>query len=261
LGFKRTSIAADLASGLAVALIPLLSLTLGLQYWELLLLVFIGNLLDAPGNTARDALTPELAEQAGLTLEQARAAPQARERRPRMVGAPLAGLLIAVAGAQNVLWFDALTFLISAALVALAVPAPARTAEPESGRSYLGDLKAGLDFIRADSIILAVTLLIVLPNFLAAPTLGALYPVYVTQFFGNALYLGLLISAGGAGSLIGALVYAAWGYRLPRRALFFGCFFFVTIRWWVMALVPPFWLILVISVVAGLASGPINPIL
>ena len=91
LGFKRTSIAADVASGVAVAIIPLLYVTVGLQYWELLVLVFVGNLLDAPGNTARDALIPELAEQAGMSLEQAGAAIQAAERGARMVGAPLAG--------------------------------------------------------------------------------------------------------------------------------------------------------------------------
>src|SRR5437899_1752307 len=42
LGFKRTSILADIASGLAVALIPLLYVTVGLQYWQLLVLVFVG---------------------------------------------------------------------------------------------------------------------------------------------------------------------------------------------------------------------------
>lgn len=109
LGFKRTSVVADLASGVAVALIPILYMTVGLQYWQLLVLVFVGNLLDAPGNTARDALTPDLAGLAGLSLEQAGAAIQAVERGARMVGAPLAGLFIALAGTNNVLWFDAIS--------------------------------------------------------------------------------------------------------------------------------------------------------
>jgi MFS family permease len=259
LGFKRTSIAADLASGIAVALIPLLYLTVGLQYWELLVLVFVGNLLDAPGNTARDALIPELAEQAGMSLEQAGAAIQAVERGARMVGAPLAGLLIATAGTQNVLWFDAASFAVSAILVALAVPALA--ARAGSVRPYLHELREGVDFILRDQLLVAVLLLIVITNFLDAPAFGVLYPVYIKQFFGNAVYLGLLISAGGAGALIGALIFAVVGHKLPRRALFFGCFLLTTSRIWVMALVPPFWLILVFSVFAGLFSGPINPIL
>jgi len=263
LGFKRTSIAADVASGLAVALIPLLYVTVGLQYWELLVLVFVGNLLDAPGNTARDALIPELAQAAGMSLEQAGAAIQAVERGARMVGAPLAGLLIAAAGTQNVLWFDAATFAVSAALVALAVPAlkPPAQAEADQPRSYLGDLRAGVAFILRDELLLAVTLLIVITNFLDAPGYGVLYPVYINQFFGSAVYLGLLISASGAGALIGAIAFALGGHRLPRRALFFTCFLLTTLRLWTMALVPPFWLILLVMLFAGIASGPINPIL
>lgn len=53
LGYKRASIIADITSGVAIALIPLLYFSIGLQFWQLLALVFIGNLLDAPGNTAR----------------------------------------------------------------------------------------------------------------------------------------------------------------------------------------------------------------
>lgn len=61
LGYKRMSIISDLASGLTVAMIPLLYLSIGLQFWQLLLLVFLSALLDAPGNTARQALLPDLA--------------------------------------------------------------------------------------------------------------------------------------------------------------------------------------------------------
>src|SRR5215213_846482 len=41
LGHKRTSIISDLASGLTVALIPLLHLTIGLAFWQLLILMFL----------------------------------------------------------------------------------------------------------------------------------------------------------------------------------------------------------------------------
>src|SRR5687767_6331705 len=56
LGHKRTSVAGDLASGATVALIPLLHLTVGLAFWQLLALVFLGALLDTPGWTARRSL-------------------------------------------------------------------------------------------------------------------------------------------------------------------------------------------------------------
>ena len=65
LGFKRSSVIADIVSGIGIALVPLLYYTVGLAFWQLLALVFLGNLLAVPGLTARRALLPELAPQPG----------------------------------------------------------------------------------------------------------------------------------------------------------------------------------------------------
>ncbi len=62
IGYKGTSIIADIASGIAVVLIPILYSTIGLPFWALMVLVFLGALLDAPGGTARAALVPDLAD-------------------------------------------------------------------------------------------------------------------------------------------------------------------------------------------------------
>ena len=81
------------------------------------------RLLEAPGETARRALMPDLARMAGMPLERANAATQAIQRGSRLLGAPLAGLLITTAGAGTALWLDAVTFAVSAAIVLLFVPA------------------------------------------------------------------------------------------------------------------------------------------
>ncbi|HEX9386570.1 MAG TPA: hypothetical protein VF918_09650 [Anaerolineales bacterium] len=69
LGYKRTSIISDLASGVTTALVSILYFTIGLEFWQLMILVFLGAFLDTPGSTARAALLPELAEQAGMPIE------------------------------------------------------------------------------------------------------------------------------------------------------------------------------------------------
>src|SRR5688572_27121286 len=107
LGYKQTSILSDLASGMTTVLLPLLYLTIGLEFWQLMVLVFLGALLDAPGGTARHALLPELAEQAGMTIERVTSLAHVTERSARLMGAPLAGLLIGIVGTVNVLWLDA----------------------------------------------------------------------------------------------------------------------------------------------------------
>src|ERR671918_363259 len=65
LGFRTTSVVADIASAGAVAAIPLLHSTVGIELWQLMTLVFLGALLDAPGATARIAVFPDLVRLAG----------------------------------------------------------------------------------------------------------------------------------------------------------------------------------------------------
>src|SRR5258708_21032191 len=68
LGYKRTSIIADIASGVTSALIPILYYTIRLQFWQLMILVFFGALLDTPGSTGRRPLVPGLVEIAPKTM-------------------------------------------------------------------------------------------------------------------------------------------------------------------------------------------------
>ena len=103
LGYRRASIVADLASGTSVLLVPILHATVGLPLPALLALVFAGALLDAPGQTARDALLPDLIEQADMTLERGTSLFDGVSRGANMLGAPLAGVLIALVGPTNAL--------------------------------------------------------------------------------------------------------------------------------------------------------------
>ena len=262
LGYKRTSIISDFASGITTALVPILYFTIGLQFWQLMILVFLGALLDTPGNTARDALLPELAEQAGMSIERVTSLTHVIERSARMIGAPLAGLLIGIIGTANVLWLDAGSFFISAGIVWILIPRFSAHAgrRSESG-SYLSELKEGLRFIVQDSLILSIVIMVMLTNFLDAIFGGVLQPVYVKQVYGNALNLGLLISANGGGAVIGGLIYAAIGHRLPRHATFVGAFVLTGFRFWVYALYPSIWVLTVVTLLTSIGAGPLNPII
>src|SRR5215216_196701 len=164
LGYKRTSIIADIASGLTTALIPLLYFTIGLQFWQLMILVFLGALLDSPGSTARSALIPELAALAHMPIERATSLIHMIERGSRLVGAPLAGLLIALMGTENVLWLDAASFFISAVIIAVTIKIhkPVEHAEQEPSGGYFAELREGLRFIYNDKLMLAIVVMIML---------------------------------------------------------------------------------------------------
>ena len=137
LGFRTTSVVADLASAGAVAAIPLLYTTVGIELWQLIALVFLGALLDAPGATARAALLPDLVELAGARMERASGIRAAIQQSALLVGAPIGGVLIATVGATTALWLNAASFLVSAALVAGLVPRPDRAPEAEERGRFL----------------------------------------------------------------------------------------------------------------------------
>jgi MFS family permease len=261
LGYKRTSVISDLASGVTTALIPLLYLTAGLEFWQLLVLVFLGALLDTPGGTARAALLPELAEQAGMPIERATSLIHVIERGARMVGAPLAGLLIGVMGTANVLWLDAASFFVSAAIIGIVIVAPKLAETEEKTGKYFDELKDGLRFIAQDGLILSIVVMVMLTNFLDAIFGGVVQPVYVKEVFGSALNLGLLIAANGGGAVVGGLIFAAVGHRLPRHATFVAAFVLTGFRFWVYAIYPPLAVLIVTTFITSIGAGPLNPII
>jgi MFS family permease len=261
LGYKRTSIIADLASGVTTALIPLLHFTIGLEFWQLMVLVFLGALLDTPGSTARSALLPELAEQAGMPIERVTSLTHVVERGARFIGAPLAGLLIGVMGTANVLWLDAASFFVSAAITWIVIAAPKTVKQDTTSEGYFDELKAGLRFIAQDKLILAIVVMIMLTNFLDSVFSGVVRPVYVNEVFGSALNLGLLIAANGGGAVIGGLIFAAVGHRLPRHATFVAAFVLTGLQFWVYLLEPPISILVASVFIASIGAGPLNPIL
>ena len=260
LGFRRTSVMADIASGVTVAAIPLVHLTVGIELWQLLVLVFLGALFDAPGATARRSLLPDLVELSGTRLERATGINGAIQRGSLLVGAPVAGVLVAAIGATNVLWVNAATFALSALLVARLVPVLAPHPDaPEPGR-YLSDLLVGIRFVVRDPLIRMVVLMVLVTNFLDAP-FTVVFSVFALENFGSAFDLGLMVGVFGGAALVGSLAYGAVGHRLPRRQTFVFSFLLAALPYLALSLMPSLPVTLLLMAAWGLASGPLNPVL
>jgi MFS family permease len=268
-GYRTASVVSDIASGFSIAAIPVVFVLAGnrIEIWVLIAFVFLGALLDAPGTAARTSLLPDVAEISGTSLERVTGLSQAIRRGATMLGAPIGGALILLVGTHGVLLIDAVSFGVSAALVWLLIPAPRRpqlegeALAPTARGSYLADLKDGLRFIWADRLARAIIATIMLTNFLDAPIFAVILPVYVKEIYGSPAQLGILLGVFGAAALAGALLFGAIGARLPRRLTFGLAFVILGVPFWILALTPPFWLAVAGSVLAGIAAGPINPIL
>ena len=260
IGHRRTSVLADLASAVAVAAIPILHVTVGIAAWQLLLLVFVGALLDLPAGTARSSLIPEFAERAGVPLERANSLMSTIQQSGNLAGPLIAGTLIATVGTTAALWFDAATFVVAAGLVAAFVPRPERPAQIERV-SYVEQLRRGVHFVRDDRVVRLILLIITVTNFLVSPVFTVGLAIYANQVLGSAIALGVLSAALGAGALAGAATYAAIGHRLPRRGTFVGALTASGAPIAVLAVTEELLVGAAALAFVGFAAAPLNPLI
>jgi MFS family permease len=215
---RRVILASDLARGLAVGAIALLAFAGALQLWHLVALVALygaGTGFFAP---AFDAIVPDLLPAAELA--QANSLDQfVRPLAFRLAGPALGGVLVAALGAGSAFAFDAVSFLASAlALLAMR----ARPGAPAAGApaSLGSDLRGGFDYVRRH-VWLWGTFVAAAVAYLCfmGPTEVLLPYVVKNSLGGSAADLGLVLAAGGIGSVACAVAMGQGG--LPRREITF----------------------------------------
>jgi len=269
-GYKPASVIADIASGFFLALIPLFYVTVGLPFPLLLFLVFMGALLDAPGGSARISMVPELAAAAEMSLDRANAIDSVIQRATVMLGAPLAGILIATMGAINLLWLDAATFFFSAVAIWLVIPSglleneKTPEEEEEASPSLMEDFTEGLRFLRQDTLMVMVIITIMVMNAVDGAVYNVVLPVQMNNLYGDetgAAYMGWLLGALGFGAVVGSMVYSVVAERLPRRLIFLIGLCFAPVYLIFLRATPAYWLLLASFAVGGFVVSPLNPIL
>ncbi|MGI8646445.1 MAG: MFS transporter [Nocardioides sp.] len=264
-GARRVSIACDLGSVGVVGAIPLLHMAGLLSLPLFLVLVAGAGALRGPGDAAKAAMLPALVAHAGVPMERATGLHSTVERGAGMLGFAFAGGLVAVVGPTNALVVDALSFLVSAAVLAtttrkLASPPPAvEDAEPPS---YLLQLRQGWEFLRRDPVLVGLTAMIAVTNLLDLAWASGIVPVWARESGGGAALVGLSFAVFSGASMLGALVAAGWGERIPRFRTYLVAFLVTGLpRFVVMAVGAPLWVVFTVFVVGGFASGFLNPIL
>lgn len=268
IGYWRSSILADAINGVAVLAVPILALTVGLPYWGLLTLVFVGGLLDTPGQTSRRVMVPEISEGAGVRLERSVGFVDAATRLSSLLGAPLAGILVAAVGPFTAFFATASGFAISGVITWLFVSYPREPATgPVEGRASTGtgywqDLAVGFRAVVRDPLLRLIIGLVLITNLLDSARSSTLMPLYAQQRLGGAAALGFIVAVFGGGALLGSVAFGFVAHRVPRRVTFSVCFALAggpSLAVFALGAPPP-WL-LVGSAISGLAAGSLNPIL
>ncbi len=203
----------QVASALLAAILTALVVSDAVQLWHVYALALglgIANAFDMP---TRQAFVSEMVDRD--TLMNAVALNSALFNAGRIIGPALAGILLAAFGPAVCFGLNAASY--GAAIVALSLMR-LRPTVGAAGGSGLARLREGLAYVRATP---AVMLPMVLVGFVA--TFGMNFNVWLPllardELGTGAAGFGLLTSAMGAGSLLGALTLAVVG-RTPRRGL------------------------------------------
>ena len=109
---------------------------------------------------------------------------------------------------------------------------------------------------------MSLCLMIAVTNLLDLAWSAVLLPVWAHDSGAGVGALGLIFAVWGGASMLGSLVAAAYGTRLPRFTTYVVAFLITGLpRFVLFALGVPLWAILAMCVVGGCASGFLNPVL
>lgn len=193
------------------------------QLWQVFLTAFLAGVAQAFIQPARMSLIPTLVK--GGDIINATGLSGAANNSTRIIGPSIAGTMVGLVGSAAVYYVMAAVFiLVILATAMMRVPrTEARSAAPAVGEN----LREGFRYIRQDRIVLTLLLVTIIPMVFGMPYI-TLLPVFADNVFGiGASGLGLLTSAPGIGSVVGAgAVASAGNFRRKGLILIFGAFAF-----------------------------------
>jgi MFS transporter, DHA3 family, macrolide efflux protein len=211
-------------AGLALEMLVLtiLFMTRQMELWYVYVAVIYGAVLTTflrPAFTASiTLLVPEdqLGRVNGLV--------QLGQALAQMLAPGLAGVLVLTIQLQGVVLVDLVSYLFAiVTLILVHIPRPASSTEQgdeEKKSSLWADIAEGWTYITARTGLLALITFAALFNFLGAVPSVLIQPLVLR--FSNAAGLGLVISLGGSGMLVGSLLLSIWKGPQRRILLLFG---------------------------------------
>lgn len=267
-GPRRASVAGNLVGALVTGLIPVCYAAGELSFGLIVALVAVAAAIRGVGDGATTVLVPDVARRAGIGMERAAGLSSGATQGGMLVGAPVAGILVASVGGATTLAVTAAASAVAALLVLVLVPsAVVSVGSDGSGearttvRRYVADLRVGFGFLRRDRLLVSLIAMLAIVNIVEVGLFSVLLPVWVLDRFGSAKPLGLISGVFAAASIMGNFVVTAAGRRVPRRATY-GLGFLVggAPRFIALALLTTLAPVLPIIALTAVGFGAINPV-
>lgn len=218
---KRVMIASDLIRAGLVLSLPFVA---DINIWLVYPVVFIVTTVSLFFRPAKAAIVPRIVRREDLTP--ANGAMWTGETLADIAGYPLAGVFVAFLGTNLALafWFDAMTYIFSAVLLAgLVIPPVVREASSRvrgAIDSFIEEMRVGWRFLRGEAALFQNTLVSILAQLSIGATL-ALMVVYAQRSLdGDTIpypeSYAVIEASIGLGNLVGGFVVGAIGARLHK---------------------------------------------
>ena len=260
IGARNTMLISDFARAPILASIPLLHAAGVLSFGLLLGLVALLGCFMPPYFASQRTILPELVGENERVMSQANSLIEGGAAFSALIGPAIAGVLITLIGAPNVLYIDAATYFIAFLLVLAFVPRrKPLTAAVEHG------VLAGVRFLLRDKLLAPIAATVIGFGFLGAGMSAGL-PFYAfEEFDGSSKIAGLFYAALGAGALVGSLAAVVLVRRFaPLRLAGYGALAFV-VPMGTLPFLPPWPVVFVALFVATfftpLINGPLLAVL
>jgi MFS family permease len=245
-----------------LALIPTLYWTGLLTLPWLYVLVFITAIFSMAFGPAMKALEPQLVPSHQLT--QINALDQGTMTIGQLLGPAISGLLIAIIGAQNVLFVNAGTFLVSALCK---IPLKVKEHRSAGRRSApaanaLRDLREGIRFVFVEHRLMPLLMVVASLSTLGATAFVYLLPVLAKDYFhAGSVELGWLWASLSLGLLATTLGMAMVSQHelCPRLWMIAGASAIGSLAMFALTMTTLFPVLAVLIAVVGVSSGVVNP--
>jgi MFS family permease len=171
-----------------------------------------------------------------------------------MTGPIVGGALLTISGPSLAYWINAITFVVSAVLVAR-IPARKLQSEESLSRGHWRDVRDGLALVRG-SLQLLTVLVVWNVVLLGNAAVNVAEVVYAKGELGTGnVGLGIHVGATGLGLTIGSFLAAGILGRLGLRRVYAGSIALMGVGWGLAAFAPSLWVAVPLVVVSTIGNG------
>jgi MFS family permease len=240
---RRLMIGTDVGRAAAIASIPLFATLGSLEVWWIYVVIFVNSILSIAFDASKFAAVPSLVDKDNLVTANGRI--QASYSVMTILGPLLAGVVVAVLPIYDLLWIDALSFVVSTASLAMITVSFNAPGKPR-GSSIRQDVMEGLRYVFGNPVLRNISIMMALVNF-AGTTIYAQRVLYAKeQLSASDAEVAIMAAAGSVGVILLSLLAGRLRKQLPFSKVALGALMASGLATIGMALTQSFWVGVVI---------------